>query len=336
MVCGKPEKFSFMARIRHHVFSIFRTALGLGLVVYLIVSGTIDGAALMGLAQHWPVAVVALGCVFGAACLASWRLCLLMQPQALYLSFSASLRLTLIGLFFNTCLPGATGGDIVRIYYAAKDNPGRRIEIVTIFLLDRVAGMFSILLLPLLLSPFFAQALASQTILQTLLWATAFGLSMMMVGMGCAMSARVCESRVVSWLLQQLPRGQYLARVLATCQTAGSHLGSLGASLIVSLGVHMLMTLATLLIVQVTRPEGVSLLMALLIPLGFVANALPLTPGGLGVGEAAFDHLFQLAGFTGGAVALLGWRLLMLLIGLPGLVVYIFAKQRAVAPQAMP
>lgn len=325
-----------MVRIRQHVFAVFRTALGLGLVVYLVVSGTIDGAALIGLAQHWPVAVVALGCMFGAACLASWRLCLLMQPQALHLSFSASLRLTLIGLFFNTCLPGATGGDIVRIYYAAKDNPGRRIEIVTIFLLDRVAGMFSILLLPLLLSPFFAQALASQTILQTLLWATAFGLSMMIVGMGCAMSARVCASRVVSWLLQQLPRGQYLARVLVTCQTAGSHLGSLGGSLIVSLGVHMLMTLATLLIVQVTRPEGVSLLMALLIPLGFVANALPLTPGGLGVGEAAFDQLFQLAGFTGGAVALLGWRLLMLLIGLPGLVVYIFVKQQAVAPQAAP
>jgi hypothetical protein len=76
--------------------------------------------------------------------------------------------------------------------------------------------------------------------------------------------------------------------------------------------------------------------MALLIPLGFVANALPLTPGGLGVGEAAFDQLFQLAGFSGGAVALLGWRLLMLLIGLPGLVVYIFAKQHAVAPQAAP
>jgi uncharacterized membrane protein YbhN (UPF0104 family) len=124
--------------------------------------------------------------------------------------------------------------------------------------------------------------------------------------------------------------------MLATCQTAGSHLGSLGVSLIVSLGVHVLMTLATLLIVQVTHPEGVSLLMALLVPLGFVANALPLTPGGLGVGEAAFDQLFQLAGFTGGAVALLGWRLLMLLIGLPGWVVYIFAKQQTVAPQAVP
>jgi uncharacterized membrane protein YbhN (UPF0104 family) len=192
------------------------------------------------------------------------------------------------------------------------------------------------LLLPLLLSPFFAQALTSQTILQTLLWVTAFGLSLIIVMMLCAMSVRVSESRVVSWLLHQLPRGEYLARVLATCQIAGAHLGSLGVSLIASLGAHTLMTLATLLIVQVTRPAGVSLLMALLIPLGFVANALPLTPGGLGVGEAAFDQLFQLAGFTGGAVALLGWRLLTLLIGLPGLLIYIFAKQQVIAPQVAP
>ncbi len=90
------------------------------------------------------------------------------------------------------------------------------------------------------------------------------------------------------------------------------------------------MTVGTLLIAQVTNPAGASRLMALLIPLGFAANGLPLTPGGLGVGEAAFDTLFQLAGFTGGAVALLGWRMLMLLLSLPGLILYLFAKKHAI------
>jgi uncharacterized membrane protein YbhN (UPF0104 family) len=95
------------------------------------------------------------------------------------------------------------------------------------------------------------------------------------------------------------------------------------------------MAVATLLVVAATNPRGVDWSMVLLIPFGFLANALPVTPGGLGVGEAAFDTLFHLAGFTGGAVALLGWRVMMMLIGLPGLLYYLFAKKHAIAPQLM-
>jgi uncharacterized membrane protein YbhN (UPF0104 family) len=70
--------------------------------------------------------------------------------------------------------------------------------------------------------------------------------------------------------------------------------------------------------------------MSVLIPLGFTANALPFTPGGLGVGEAAFNKLFALAGLTGGAEALLGWRLLTILIGLLGLAFYLQGRKRFV------
>jgi uncharacterized membrane protein YbhN (UPF0104 family) len=70
--------------------------------------------------------------------------------------------------------------------------------------------------------------------------------------------------------------------------------------------------------------------MLVLIPMGFLANTLPLTPGGLGVGEAALNRLFSLAGFTGGAEALLGWRMLMLLIGLLGLGFYLRGSARFV------
>ena len=34
--------------------------------------------------------------------------------------------------------------------------------------------------------------------------------------------------------------------------------------------------------------------MLLLIPIGFLANSLPVTPGGLGVGEAAMESLFRM------------------------------------------
>jgi uncharacterized membrane protein YbhN (UPF0104 family) len=56
---------------------------------------------------------------------------------------------------------------------------------------------------------------------------------------------------------------------------------------------------------------------------GFFANALPVTPGGLGVGETAFDTLFRFAGATTGAELLVAWRLGMVPFCLLGWLLYV-------------
>ena len=38
-----------------------------------------------------------------------------------------------------------------------------------------------------------------------------------------------------------------------------------------------------------------------LMPIGLITVAIPLAPGGIGIGHAAFESLYQLAGFSGGA-----------------------------------
>jgi uncharacterized membrane protein YbhN (UPF0104 family) len=137
-------------------------------------------------------------------------------------------------------------------------------------------------------------------------------------------------------MVQTLPGGDYLERVMNTLRVYRTHAGVCGQVLGVAMAVHLCMTLGTLLVIQATHPVGADSRMMLLIPVGFVANSLPVTPGGLGVGEAAFDELFQMAGFTGGAVAILGWRVLMLIIGLPGIVFYLLDKKQAVVPEQTP
>jgi hypothetical protein len=52
--------------------------------------------------------------------------------------------------------------------------------------------------------------------------------------------------------------------------------------------------------------------------LGLIANVLPITPGGLGVGEAAADALFRLVGVAGGAALVTAWRAGMLCISAAG------------------
>jgi uncharacterized protein (TIRG00374 family) len=61
-----------------------------------------------------------------------------------------------------------------------------------------------------------------------------------------------------------------------------------------------------------------------------LANVIPLTPGGIGVGEAAFGEIYQaLSGVGAGAtVALVMWRIARLISVLPGLIFILSAKLR--------
>ncbi len=316
---------------------MLRIALGLGLLLYLGASGMIDWRSLAGLGRAWPLSLAALGLVaLAGIVLIAWRLCLLMRPLGLNLSLAASIRLTLIGLFFNNCLPGSTGGDVVKIYYAMEGNRGRRLEIATIVMLDRVAGLLGILGFTLLLVPFFQPMLTAFPVLYALVWAAGGALAMVLVVMWGCTSDYVIWRRAVMWIVRTLPGGDYLDRIINTLRVYRTHTGSCCRVIGVSMAVHLCMTLGTLFVIQATHPAGADSRMMLLIPMGFVANSLPITPGGLGVGEAAFDQLFQMAGFTGGAVAILGWRVLMIMIGLPGIVFYLLDKKQAVVPEQTP
>ena len=53
-------------------------------------------------------------------------------PQTLIRAF----RLTFIGCFFNNVVPGQTGGDLVRAYYIARENKGRKTDSILTVIVD--------------------------------------------------------------------------------------------------------------------------------------------------------------------------------------------------------
>lgn len=303
---------------------VLRTLVGVGLLVYLSVSGAIDWSALLGLAKRWPVSSLALILLFAGTALTSWRLCLLLSASGMSLSLVSSVRLTLIGAFFSALLPGSYGGDVVRIYYATERNPGRRTEITTILLLDRALGLFALLLLPLLVAPLFPALLASSRVLRILLLSAASIAALMVLVLGFCLTTRGDRALALTRFLPK-PLDTQVIRMRDTLHGYRMNVGTLFTVVGISLVVQALIVAVTMLIAQATSYADERMLM--LIPLGFLANALPLTPGGLGVGEAAFDQLFASAGLAGGAEAILGWRVLTTCTDLIGLGCYIQKRE---------
>jgi glycosyltransferase 2 family protein len=307
-----------------------RLTLGICLLAVLGASGAIDWTRLAGLFTAWQLTLAAVLIIFAAHFATGSRLCILLRPFDLRLTLAASFRLSLIATFFNFCLPGATGGDLLRMYYATEGNPGRRTEVVTILMIDRFIGLFGLLLWPLLISPLFPVLVGSLDVLRWLLWAAALIALAMLVVFFVGLSGPVRTSRPVTWAVQRLPMGGHVNRVMETVRVYQRLPGTLVASVGVSLLAHTLAIVAMLVIASAINPLGFAWQMSLLIPLGIVANAVPITPGGLGVGETAFNHLFEMVGLTGGAEVLLGWRALTIGTGLLGLAFYLQGRRQIV------
>lgn len=323
-----------MQQKSNRLFALLRIALAIAMLVYLGQSGSINWGSLGGLAAAWKFTLAAVLVFIIATTLMAWRLQILVNAHHLSLSFYAAVQLTFIGIFFNTYLPGATGGDLVKIYYASKGNPGKRAEVVTILFLDRFIGMFCLLSVPLVLAPFFTDMIYSQSILRGLL-AISLGVSLGIITIAI-IGARATpgKSRLLNWIFEKLPLGDILKRVLNTIHFYRHKKTVILQTILLSFSVQFLMIGVSLLVSTAIDPSGFDSRMIVLIPLGYLATSLPVTPGGIGVGEAALESLFHLFGLQGGAEILLGWRIVMVLAGLIGLAFYMKGRKRFVFSSA--
>lgn len=69
----------------------------------------------------------------------------LLRVQNLHLSFRRVFGLTMIGVFFNFFIPGGTGGDAVKMFYLVKETPGRGETALLSVIVDRLIGLFALI-----------------------------------------------------------------------------------------------------------------------------------------------------------------------------------------------
>jgi len=319
-----------MSKARKLLFGIARPALALAALAWLYQSGAISLGLLKGLLVNWPLSVAAVTIFAISGVVSAWRFCILLRPKGHELSLFDSVRLTFIGLFFNICLPGGAGGDATRIYYASIGNSGWRTELATIVLLDRVAGLFGLFLWPVLAALFYRDLLFRAPTILHLILAAALACVVTIVGMLLMMNQSFRHSGMCEWAFRRLPMGRKLEDVVETLHGYRRHRSALVYATLASLLIHTCSSVVMLLAAEAIDPTHFSWSIALLAPLGFLANALPVTPGGLGVGEAAFASLFHMAGLPGGPPLMLAWRGVTLLGSLAGLIFYFQGKRRMV------
>ena len=107
-------------------------------------------------------------------------------------------------------------------------------------------------------------------------------------------------------------------RIFATLAAFRGRKRAILTAFSVALVTQALLVASILILARATSTTALNWWLVCVVPFGMLANALPVTPGGLGVGEAAFAGLFASVGVSGGAEALIAWRLLTTLFDLLG------------------
>jgi glycosyltransferase 2 family protein len=319
-------------RWRSTLFMIARAVLGVLLLVSVLKSGGAWESLKGMLGYVWLVAILNIVPFIGGS-IEALRLGVLFGAQGLAVPFWTGFRVVAIGTLFNLWIPGGTGGDVMKLYYLSQRNRGRGVEVATILLVDRAVALFALLVL--ILSLLIAQRTApgiAPAIERAMLVVT-IGLGVLLVALLAMWSPRLRGSKLHRWITINAPFGRYLGRAADAVYAFRSKPGALVTAGLYSLAGHLLLAGSFALAGTVLVPSVPPALVATLSLLGLIANALPITPGGVGVGEAAAEALFRAVGVPGGAALVAAWRVGMIGVSIAGAGLYISGDRNRAARQ---
>jgi len=248
--------------------------------------------------------------VFGPITLISiFRWWYLLREVDIPIPFWSAFKLTFIGFFFNSAVPGLTGGDLVKAFYIAREKKGARARAFMSVLVDRVIGLFALGLLAgaVLISqignPDFR--VASLIVFIFLGIATLTG--------AIFLSGRLRRFVRLEAIIARLPgkASHIVAEIDQAVVIYRHHV----RAVIVAIGLSLLNHVSLgLMAIGIGRSLGIDIPAVqffILVPVCMMVASIPLLPGGWGLREGAFAVFFG-----GVGVAVTRATALSVLIGL--------------------
>jgi len=316
-----------MKSVSSTIVRFLKIAFALTIIALMVRTGKLNPLSVLRALERWPTLALVAVLVYTQLALTAWRWNLLLEAQALALPFREAFRLTMIGTLFNLAIPTSVGGDVVKGYYLSRKTREKRPEAVTTIVLDRIIGLVGLVMLAGLAGVWNLYQVAGSRALKSLcivaLAAAVAGASMLVGAVAAGKNAAQASSsrRVVAWLLQSAGSLTQYRRKPAVIPGA----------LAISILSHLLACSAIYLAARALgSPHIAPQLFLLIVSLGLVSGALPISPAGIGVGQAAFFALFQLVPHTDpslGADAFTFYQSVYIAVYLTGLYFYLSYKQ---------
>ena len=198
------------------------------------------------------------------------------------------MRLTMLGMFFNLVVPGLTGGDIVKAGLAAKEHPEGKGSAVMAVGLDRLIGLWALLMIAFVSAVVLRESLG---VLVAPLGLIAIGATGGFIVLGAPLIRDALGAKRVMGLIPARFSG-----FVDALRSLSERPGEFFIAVVLSLGNHACIGLAVFAVARGIGDETSFLGCLAATVVASAVSAVPLAPGGWGVGEAAYAAMFSLLG----------------------------------------
>lgn len=261
-----------------------------------------------------------------------WQI--ILQVHGLNLPLRRTTQISLIGHFFNSFLLGSVGGDLLKAYYVARETHHKKTEAVVTVAVDRIIGLFSMLILACaMMLPARDYLAAMNPKLKPVIW-----LILAMTG-GCAVFIFISFWGGVSKGLPQarmwvrrLPKGDLLERSIEAFREFGRDKTFFLRVLPVAMLANVVCIVHFLTLIWGFHLEAPLVAIAAIVPIVTCISTLPITPSGLGVRENLYVWFLFTPGIGIGPaeallISLIGFATSLFWSAIGGLV-YVSVKDR--------
>jgi glycosyltransferase 2 family protein len=277
-----------------------------------------------------PWLLVALVIYFAHVLASTWRWRVLLDAQSVHVPRTLLLSSYLVAIFFNNFLPSNIGGDVIRISDTARRTRSKTLA-TTIILVDRGLGVLGLVLVAAISATIVGQLQGHvpSPIWPVWLWA-AFAVT---IALGIFL---VWAPSLFGRLLMPLTAfnpawmSERIEKLTHALERFRNSPGALAECFAGALCVQALLIVYHLAVVHALNvPIGVWDL-AVIVPLSFVVQMVPVSLNGFGVREATFSLYFTRLGLPmqSGVLVSLGATVLMMIFSLSGAAVYLMQGGR--------
>ena len=286
--------------------------------------------------KRWSLLFAGFALTFASVVVSFSRWYVLVKALGLRFRLADAFRLGFLGYLLNFVSLGVVGGDLFKAVFIAREQPGKRTEAVATVVMDRVVGLYGLLVVASLafLALNAQQAIASDIV------RTMFTITVALAAIGTVALAMLVFGRSGAQRTSRLAAGvPYLGRTFERLVVAGmayrTHRVLLLAAIIFSTMVHGLLITAFTCIALGLPVVAPSLgEHCVIVPMSLVGAAIPATPNGLGTLEAGIETLYRLIPAPpgpakgDGTVVAFGYRLATMLVAAVGLIYYLAQRSK--------
>lgn len=306
-----------------------KVLLTVGIFYYLIDSGKLDLTRLKHLWEYPGVLLQMIAVIaFLILPLMSLRWWVLLKAASIEISLAQANMLTWIGNFFNFTLPGSISGDVIKGFYVSGKKENRKSVVILSLLIDRFTGLFGLILMA------FFSMLANWSWIQAnpKMEPLVFVIFLLFLGTllfyGIILFPFEQERDPFIRLLRKVPFGSFFLKVYTTFKMYQHRWKSLLSTLLLSVLTHCLTAYLFIQVSQLLGHKELDFMLQLLVmPLGLLFIAVPVAPGGIGVGHFAFESLYGMVGIANGANIFNLYIILQLAVNLFGGILYLFYRR---------